>query len=72
MRRDLAGGIVKTAAVGRLTAAGLFFGEMNANPLPFQQGDCIQASARKKLVDDAGGKELHSGRAAHLVSIKLF
>jgi len=46
-----------------LTAAGLFFREVYADALAFEQGDGVHAGAGVKLVDDAGGKEINVGWA---------
>ncbi len=76
MRGHLARLVGKTAGIGRLTAAGLFFREMNADAFAFEQGDGIHAGAGKELVDHAGGEEIDICRAlagfclfAHFVSV---
>jgi hypothetical protein len=58
MRRNLARLVGKTARIGRLTAAGLFFRKMDTDAFTFEQGNGVETGAGKELIDNAGGEEI--------------
>ena len=75
---NLARLVGKSAGVGRLTATGLSFREMDPDAFVLEQGDGVHAGTREKLVDHAGREEIdiagawrRSLRLGHLVSGKL-